>query len=445
MNFYKKIAVFVLCVSVLPPAYSAPAPGLLNAPVISSDLSKIGVVAAVTGSVKIESQGLAGRMAQSGEPVYIGDTVSTDSEGTLQILLLDETVFTIGPNSAIIIDKFIYDPASESGQVNAKVVKGVFRFVTGKIARKKPSDMKVDLPAGSIGVRGTIVAGEVAGNKSTVILLGPGARTNTIHRIGQIIVSNQVGGQEKQVTVTRPGFGTVIEGKNTEPLVPFLIPEQDLQKISNALETKTSIRNAKPGPEGKGADPSRQSGQDRARAREPLRNIDRTGKFLQKLGRESDKASQLAVLGDKVQDGISRLQELRRIQDGVFMYSQTGTTLLKNGADAGDTYDFQYEINFGNRTVGGAANSHITATTAGGTATYLLGQRSFDLGIGDAEFKYPTAPKSGGSCTGCSSTADINVRIQNRNGVIGQTTQNDISFTNSSDTYTGQGETGPRS
>ncbi len=87
-----------------------------------------------------------------------------------QILLLDETVFTIGPNSTIIIDKFVYDPKSQKGEIKASITQGVFRYVSGKIAAKNPDSVKVKLPTASIGFRGTIVGGSVGiaagGNKA---------------------------------------------------------------------------------------------------------------------------------------------------------------------------------------------------------------------------------------------------------------------------------------
>ncbi|MDD5218039.1 MAG: FecR family protein, partial [Candidatus Omnitrophica bacterium] len=142
----------------------------------SADL--IGVAAAVKGSVQLSREGSVGKVIESGANIFLGDQISTDDKGRLQILLLDETVFTIGPNSAMTIDQFVYDPANHDGEIKAKIVKGTFRFVTGQITHKKPNRMRVDLPAGSIGVRGTIVEGQVDGMHSFVALMGPGDGNN---------------------------------------------------------------------------------------------------------------------------------------------------------------------------------------------------------------------------------------------------------------------------
>ena len=78
-----------------------------------------GVAAAVQGDVKITTEGSPARALKSGDPVLMGDTIETEKDGKLQILLLDQTVFTLGPLSAITVDEFVYDPASDNGKVKA--------------------------------------------------------------------------------------------------------------------------------------------------------------------------------------------------------------------------------------------------------------------------------------------------------------------------------------
>ncbi len=200
--------------------------------------ARIGVVAAVQGDVKIARPGEVGRVVESGESIYLGDEISTDGEGQLQILLKDETVFTIGPNSSIVIDEFVYDPSTQDGVVEATVVKGVFRFITGKIAKKDPKKMKVNLPVGTIGVRGTIVAGKVDGPRSTVVLIGPGQDTDTDARIGSFVLENQVtnpqnGQKETKTThVKVPGFASEITGNDAPPSPAFRVPDAFVQELT---------------------------------------------------------------------------------------------------------------------------------------------------------------------------------------------------------------------
>ncbi|MGD0293873.1 MAG: FecR family protein [Terracidiphilus sp.] len=116
--------------------------------------TRIGTAAAIHGEV-YRVVGNRQEPITSGMTVSLYDNIITGPNGHMQIQLLDETVFTIGPESDMVLDEFVYDPNTSAGVVTARITKGIFRFVTGKVARKDPAHMKVNLPVGTIGVRGT--------------------------------------------------------------------------------------------------------------------------------------------------------------------------------------------------------------------------------------------------------------------------------------------------
>lgn len=177
-------------------------------------MTRVGVAGAVNGEVRMTPPGADRQYrVRSGSPVLLGAVVRTGSQGRLQILLLDETVFTIGPGSEITIDEFVYDPDSGVGEVAASISKGVFRFVSGKVARRDPEKMKVELPAGTIGVRGTSVAGRIDGRTASVVLLGPGPTNNAGERPGRVVVDNGRG----EVWLSAPRFGTELRGGDAPP------------------------------------------------------------------------------------------------------------------------------------------------------------------------------------------------------------------------------------
>ncbi len=85
-----------------------------------------------------------------------GTKVITGTSGHLRMKLPDDTTFTIGPNSDIVIDSFVYDPDNTPRKVIANMSTGVFRWVTGKTrASQDPAEMKVKLPVMTVGIRGT--------------------------------------------------------------------------------------------------------------------------------------------------------------------------------------------------------------------------------------------------------------------------------------------------
>lgn len=101
--------------------------------------TQAGVAAGVSGEVKATTppEKIAHPL-KSGDKIFMGDKIETGAEGQLQILLLDETVFTLGPLSSITIDEFVYDPMNAENK--SSVVKGVFRAVSSKVSQRKPEN-----------------------------------------------------------------------------------------------------------------------------------------------------------------------------------------------------------------------------------------------------------------------------------------------------------------
>lgn len=139
-----------------------------------------GVVAASSGAIEVryqEPDGTeVGRIAGIGDPIYLDDEIITGPDTSLQILLKDQTVFTIGPNAVLVFDEFIYDPQSnEPGSLSASVKKGAFKFVSGKISKKSPKAMILKLPNATASIRGTTVAGRVQEDGESDVILLSGA------------------------------------------------------------------------------------------------------------------------------------------------------------------------------------------------------------------------------------------------------------------------------
>ena len=147
-----------------------------NAPaqpaVQGASIMPIGRVVTAAGSVSIEhvsavvvqaSLGQSGD-AKVGDSVYLGDVVSTGSDGSVGIAFTDGTAFDLSPNARMVMNEFVYDPNSKSNSSLLSLTKGTFTFVAGKIA--KSGDMKVNTPVATMGIRGTTPRVEIADDGS---------------------------------------------------------------------------------------------------------------------------------------------------------------------------------------------------------------------------------------------------------------------------------------
>ncbi len=123
----------------------------------------IGTVDTLTGEVYAIRPDGTRVLLQAGDPVFQGDQVETADGGSLKITFIDGTIFTLGADARLALDEMVYDPGTQSGQSAFSILKGGFLFVSGQIAENNPNDMQVSTPVATIGIRGTIVTGEVAG------------------------------------------------------------------------------------------------------------------------------------------------------------------------------------------------------------------------------------------------------------------------------------------
>ena len=106
------------------------------------------------GSAQIERAGKT-LPATVGQVVQQGDVVVTGADGSVGITFRDNSLVSIGPDSALGIDRFVFDSTTHQGNFDASLKQGTLAVVSGKLAKQSPEAMKVKTPAAILGVRGT--------------------------------------------------------------------------------------------------------------------------------------------------------------------------------------------------------------------------------------------------------------------------------------------------
>ncbi len=237
---------------------------LLASTAAFADNTSIGVNAAVKGDVTIQSGEQAAKQAVVKKPVLLGDVVTSNSVGSLQVLLKDQTMFTVGPDCNLTIDKFVYDPSKNSNSMSASVKKGMFRFMSGNISKSGPDSVSIETPIASMGIRGTMVEGVIgleaalmaqnAGvitsntkvdqqNASIFVLRGPGKKNTSKNRRGEISITSA----GETVIVRTSGMAVFVADKNSPPSKPFMLSQSDSNLFHAKLRTEpTSGQTYKP-------------------------------------------------------------------------------------------------------------------------------------------------------------------------------------------------------
>lgn len=126
---------------------AAPAPGADPAGFIRN--------AEGAGLVQREGKDLA---AREGLEVVEGDVIRTGSDGRIGVLFHDDTRVGLGPSSEVRIVRYRFQPARDDLAFVLQIARGAVSYVSGKIAALGPSHVRIETPAGIVGVRGTAFA-----------------------------------------------------------------------------------------------------------------------------------------------------------------------------------------------------------------------------------------------------------------------------------------------
>lgn len=372
---------------------------------------QIGVSAAVRGDVQLIPPGEAGHQAKSGSPVHFMDTVLSGKDSGLQVLLLDETTFTLGPDSEITIDEMVFDPAGQDSRLVVNVAKGAFRYLSGEIAKQNPEKVSITTPTGNIGIRGTNLFAVETNGQWFFGLLGPGPNNNTGDKPGGFVFQNSQGNAD----VRRAGYGFSVAPGNA-PSAVGKIPAEILVQFAAAMAEQGESEEDAPG-----ADEGQASNED-----QPENGDDpKSDGALASAANESGQGKANTLVSVAIQQIVAMVQQdttdltttagqsattadayklIPLTYDEVYAYSgsanyadtgvkmfagafpcvnpcnggvtaaelEQGFTLLTT-LNAGNTsigsYDFSMAADFTNRTViGGYSNINVDAAVTGGTA-----------------------------------------------------------------------------
>src|SRR5680860_280640 len=152
---------------------------------------KVGVAAAVNPDAFSSLSGTPNKQLNIGKSIFYNERINTTASGLVQVLLVDGSTFTVGPNSDLVIDKFVYNPRKKTGQLVATFSKGTMRFIGGKIS-KNEGGVQVNTPAGALAIRGGMFQGRVTGSRGVFSFLygnsltytGRNGQTQTVYQTG---------------------------------------------------------------------------------------------------------------------------------------------------------------------------------------------------------------------------------------------------------------------
>jgi hypothetical protein len=116
--------------------------------------AEIGQIKVAKGQVTIERQGNT-LPATVGARLQTSDVIKTGADGSVGITMDDDSLLSAGPNSALSLDRYLFDSTTNQGRFDTTLNKGTLAVISGRIAKQSPDAMTVRTPTAILGVRGT--------------------------------------------------------------------------------------------------------------------------------------------------------------------------------------------------------------------------------------------------------------------------------------------------
>ncbi len=128
---------------------------------LSADPSAIiGTLEKVNGTATVVRQDQISP-AKVGLEIKAKDTLRTGLDGSLGVKFHDDTLLSLGPESVLVIDEFVYAPNEGKLSLVFRMIKGTAVYLSGLIAKLAPDSVHFVTPSASVGVRGTKFAVKV--------------------------------------------------------------------------------------------------------------------------------------------------------------------------------------------------------------------------------------------------------------------------------------------
>jgi len=114
----------------------------------------IGSVKTLTGDAVIQREGHVVTV-QLGTQLYENDVLETGADSAMGLILRDDTMLSMGPDTQIVLDQFVFSPAEEKLGLVTRMGRGTLMYLSGQISKLNPGAAKLETPLAVLGIRGT--------------------------------------------------------------------------------------------------------------------------------------------------------------------------------------------------------------------------------------------------------------------------------------------------
>jgi hypothetical protein len=136
-------------------------------------------------------------------------------------LFVDKSSLSIASNTSLVIDDFIYDPASNRGHMLTRLTAGTLQYIGGQLSHQ--GAVTINTPAVAVGIRG-----------GTVTITHGANGTQITNHYGTITLANAAG----TTVVTQPGYTVRVADRKSAPGQPMRVTADEVDRNIKKLSSK---------------------------------------------------------------------------------------------------------------------------------------------------------------------------------------------------------------
>lgn len=156
------------------------------------------------------------------DQVFQDDLIETKDKSATELIFLDGTKISIGPNAKLTLDAFVYNPDSKTGTFKMSLAQGAARFVSGNLSSKKKANYEIATPTVTIGVRGTKLKIVVDQSGATAVELDSQSDVDVANSVGDLVILDH-----PNAAITSTPAGAFIDADFMPPWANAAIHELD--------------------------------------------------------------------------------------------------------------------------------------------------------------------------------------------------------------------------
>jgi hypothetical protein len=181
---------------------SAAFAALLLLAALPAQAEQVGNTSAIIPSASQQAQGTRSDLRLKDQIIRNAE-LATAERGALEVTFLDGSKLTMGQNSRLTVDEYVYSGPGGAGKQTVRYTKGLFRFLSGSIPK---DNVKIETPTVTIGIRGTMFRTAVLedGSGATSVEYGPNGEEYEV-----VLTSKETG----KTIVLRSGQKVSFDGK----------------------------------------------------------------------------------------------------------------------------------------------------------------------------------------------------------------------------------------